>query len=144
MGVDLSVWTRELLTHLAFIVPFAGVFYVLVTGRLVGSGPWRSRPIILAGGLGFAVVALVLQLARLSYLGQPATPFEIVMLALGFLAMGLGGSALSIRWLRRQQPIGAPSLQGALSVLWRFWVGATGAMILYHLVAGGLLFLLFL
>ena len=115
MGVDVgSLWEQfpfgETAALLLLTTAYATAFHFVAVRRLHGTSGVHTRSLVFAGGSGFAAIAVLLQAAVLAYVGQPPTGLELILLAIGFLAMGLAGSGLSVRWLHRRRTT-APEMQ---------------------------------
>lgn len=147
MGVDVgSLWKQFPFVETAALLFLTGVyataFHFLAVRRLHGARGVHTRSLVFAGGSGFAAVALLLQAAVLAYVGQPPTGLELILLALGFLIMGLAGSGLLLRWLHHRRTTGAEMQRGTLGAVGWFLVGVIIALLVYRLVAGVLLLLI--
>jgi hypothetical protein len=147
MGVDVgSVWTQfpfgETAALLLITAVYATAFHFVAVRQLYGTNGVRTRSLVFAGGIGFAAIAVLLEAAVLAYVGQPPTGLELILVAVGFLAMGLAGSSLSVRWLHRRRTTAAEMQRGTLGAVGWFLLGVIIALLVYRLVAGGLLLLL--
>jgi hypothetical protein len=146
MGVDVAaIWRQfpiaETATLLLFTAAYASAFVILAARQLHIRREAQPQPLVFLGGLGFAGIAFFLQFAILAYLDQPPSLLEACLLAIGFFALGLAGSSLSIRSLRRQHQSGTAGGRGSVSAVGFFCLGVVVALALYRLVAGGLLLL---
>ena len=147
MGIDivplLVQWPlAEIATLLVLTAAYAAAFQVLSTSRLQGSDPIPARTLVVLGGLGFAFIAWFLQSGLMAYTGQPPTFIEAGLLAIGFLAMGLAGSGLSVRWMLRPRNANLPPARAMLSVVALFWAAVLLVPVLFRAVVAGMLLLL--
>lgn len=147
MGIDivalLKQWPfAEIATLLILTAGYAATFQILSARRLRGSDAIPARTLFLAGGLGFMFVSWFLQIGILAYFSQPATLIEAALLAIGFLAMGLAGSGLSLRWMLRPHNANLPPARAILSVVAIFWTAVLLVPVLFRAVVAALLLLL--
>ena len=110
MGVDLeSSWPEwplsQIVALVLFLLSFGVAFRYFVSKQLGSARSLNTRTIALLGATGFMLVGLLLLVAFSFVLDRPESSLDWAVLAAWAWTLGLGGSILSIWWIRRPRQV---------------------------------------